>query len=306
MKIGFLGCGNMGSIYAGYLSQVHDVYVFDVSEATIDSVKKNGILIDEPDGTTLSFRPKMATTNPDDIGPCDLMIVFVKYMFLADALRNAHAMFDDHTMVMSLQNGIGNTDEIAKVVPTNQILCGTTAHGGNTIAPGHVRHAGTGATQIGTIDPANMDKVREIAAAFEAAGLPCDAKEGNPLNLVWHKLFANIVINAQTALLNVQNKFTNDNEDAHYLGDKMVREAIAVANATGGNFDVEEEVKGAFNVAVLTGENRSSMLQDVDNKRRTEIDIINGAVVKLGAEAGIPTPYNDFIVHMIHAKQATY
>lgn len=306
MKVGFLGCGNMGSIYASYLSKKHDVYVYDLSQEVVDAINKNGILLDEANGETVSYRPKMATTNPNDIGPCDLVIVFVKYMFIANALEQAHAMWDDHTMVMSLQNGIGNTDEMAKVVPEDQILCGTTAHGGNTIAPGHIKHAGVGPTNMGSIDPKNMDRVREIAAAMEECGLPANAIEGNPLNLVWHKLFANVVINAQTALLNVQNKFTNDNEYAHDLADKMVREAITAANAGGADFDMEKEVAGAFEVAVKTGDNLSSMLQDVTHERRTEIDIINGAVVKAGKKYGFPTPYNEAIVDLIKAKECTY
>ena len=90
------------------------------------------------------------------------------------------------------------------------------------------------------------------------------------------------------------------------LAENMVREAVAVANATGCHFDVEAELKNAFDVAIATGTNRSSMLQDVTRQRETEIKIINGAVVKTGKEAGIPTPYNEVICQLIQAKQSFY
>ncbi len=302
MKIGFLGCGSMGSIYAGYLSQKNDVYVFDIAEANIKAVKENGITLEETDGQKV-FHPTLATTNPEDIGVCDLMICFVKYLFLADALRNAHAMFDDHAMLLTLQNGIGNTDEIMKVVPASQVLCGTTAHGGTFLGPGHVQHNGVGITQIGAMDPANFAKAEEVAKVMEESGLPAEACEGDPINLVWHKLFSNIAINAITAMTGGLNKIVVEDEDAHDLAYKMVVEAITVANANGGTFDMEEQIEHAFDVATKTGENHSSMLQDFMHERRTEIDIINGAVVKLGKKAGVPTPYNETLVDLVRAKQ---
>lgn len=114
--------------------------------------------------------------------------------------------------------------------------------------------------------------------------------QANVMQLIWHKLFANIAINAITALLDVTNGTIAENEHERDLAEKMVREAVAVANATGCSFDVETELKNAFDVALATGTNRSSMLQDVTRKGITEIKIINGAVVKEGKAAGVPTP----------------
>ena len=150
MKIGLLGCGAMGSLYGGYLSKAHEVYVCDVWKEHIEAIKANGIRLDEPEGETAVFTPKFATTDPSEIGPVDIMIVFVKYMMLEDALRNAKSMIGENTIVLSLQNGIGNYDEIAKVVPEEQICCGTTAHGCTFLEPGHVRHTGRGVTNVGT------------------------------------------------------------------------------------------------------------------------------------------------------------
>ena len=286
-KIGLLVCGAMGSLYGGYLSKVHEVYVCDVWKEHIEAIRANGIRLDEPEGETAVFTPKYATTDPSEIGPVDLLIVFVKYMLLEDAL-NAKTMIGKDTIVLSLQNGIGNYDEIAKVVPEEQICCGTTAHGCTFLEPGHVRHTGRGITNVGTLKGpyANAEKV---ADALRQAGFEAAAHE-NVMQLIWHKLNATVA----------------ENPYEHTLAENMVREAVAVANATGCHFDVEAELKNAFDVAIATGTNRSSMLQDVTRQRETEIKIINGAVVKTGKEAGIPTPYNEVICQLIQAKQSFY
>ena len=304
MKIALIGCGAMGSLYGGYLSKVHEVTVCDVSQALIDAINEKGIIMDEPNGETVVFKPVCATTDSSTVGVQDLVITFVNYKFLESALNTAKGMIGPDTIVMSLQNGMGNYDEIAKVVPEEQICCGTTAHGCTALEPGHVRHTGVGITAMGTIkgNPADAERVAE---AMREAGFEVVVKE-NVLEVIWHKLFANIAINAITAILEQPNAVVADNEYAHEVAVNLVKEAIAVANATGCNFNEEAELKSAFDVAVATGTNRSSMLQCVDTKRPTEIAIINGAVCRIGREIGMPTPYNDVIVKLMEAKTSLY
>ena len=304
MKIGFLGCGAMGSIYAGNLTKAHEVYIFDAMPAVCEAVNTTGITIDEPDGSTRVYHPVIATTDPSTIGEMDIMIVFVKYLFLESALEKCKTMIGPNTIVLSLQNGVGNYDEIAKVVPEKQICCGTTAHGATNLGPGHSRHTGVGPTNVGTIKGGH-ESAEKVAEALRAGGFEVNV-QANVMQLIWHKLFANIAINAITALLDVTNGTIAENEHERDLAEKMVREAVAVANATGCTFDVEAELKNAFDVALATGTNRSSMLQDVTRKGITEIKIINGAVVKEGKAAGVPTPYNEAIVDLILAKQDSY
>lgn len=304
MKIGLLGCGAMGSLYGGYLTRAHEVYVCDVWKEHIEAIRAEGIRLDEPNGETAVFRPTLATTESSEIGPVDVMIVFVKYMLLEEALKNAKSMIGPETIVLSLQNGIGNYDEIAKVVPEKQICCGTTAHGCTFLEPGHVRHTGTGITNVGTLK-GDMASAEKVAEALRQGGFDVAVHE-NVMELIWHKLFANIAINAVTALLDQPNATVAENPHERALAEKMVREAVAVANATGCHFDADAELRSAMDVALATGTNRSSMLQDVSRQRETEIKIINGAVVRTGLEAGIPTPYNEAICCLIQAKQSFY
>jgi 2-dehydropantoate 2-reductase len=309
MKVGFLGCGAMGSLFAGNLTKAHDVYVMEVSAPMIAAVKEHGILIDEAvpghEGPQQCFRPKMITNNPAEIGVCDLVICFVRYMFLANAVKNAAPMIGPNTVVCTLQNGIGNYDEIIKGgVPEEQVCIGTTAHGCTVIDFGHIKHTGMGINNVGTMK-ASKDKVELVCKILRDGGFEVEAMD-NVMEVIWHKVFANVAINALTALLEQQNAFTAENKYARWVADKMVNEAIEVAIASGCKFDHDTEYEHAFDVAVKTGTNRSSMLQDIDHKRETEIKIINGAVSAFGDQYGIETPYNDMMVKLIEAKQSIY
>ena len=210
MRIGFVGCGAIGSCYASYLVSKHEVCVLDTFEPVIENIKKNGILVDmvapgHGNGETVSVRPAIATTDPKDIGVVDLLVVFVHYKFLEDAVRNALPMIDDHTMILCLQNGYGNYDEIAKVVPEEQIIIGNTAFGATPISPGHVANTGYGGTNMGS-PKAPMAKVQEVAEAFRIAGLETEVHE-NVYNAIWYKLAANVAMNGVSALLETPNGF---------------------------------------------------------------------------------------------------
>ena len=309
MKIGFVGCGAIASCYAQYLIRKHEVCALDVSKPTIENIKKNGILIDDdlPEkgtGKTNAFHPAMATTDPKEIGAVDLLVVFVHYQFLEGAVRNALPMIDKHTMVMCLQNGLGNYDEIAKVVPEEQIIIGNTAFGATPVAPGHVKHTGYGVTNMGTLK-APMEKVEAVAEAFRQCGLDVTVHE-NVMNAIWHKLLVNSAINGMSALLETPNGFVAKNQYAHEVARMLVAEGLKVANACGCTLDPDEEMEHVYEVSRDTDATVSSMVQDVIHHHETEIRIINGAVCRLGREHNIPTPCNDLLVQLVLAKQSIY
>ena len=309
MRIGFVGCGAIGSCYASYLIEKHEVCVLDTYAPVIEAIKKDGILVDKcapghGNGETVSVRPALATTDPKEIGVVDLLVVFVHYQYLEAAVRNALPMIDNHTMVLCLQNGYGNYDEIAKVVPEEQIIIGNTAFGATPVAPGHVKHTGYGATNMGS-PKAPMEKVEAVAEAFRISGLEVDVHE-NVMNAIWHKLSANVAINGFSALLETRNGFVNENQYAREIARMLIKEAITVANACGCTLEFETELEHAFEVSRMTDETISSMVQDVTHQRETEIRIINGAVSRLGKEHNIPTPCNDMILNLVLAKQSIY
>ena len=309
MKIGFVGCGAIGSCYASILSKKHEVCVLDTYAPVIEAIRKNGILVDQcvpgvGTGETLAFHPAMATTDPKEIGVVDLLIVFVHYQYPEAAVRNALPMIDKHTMILCLQNGLGNYDEIAKVVPEEQIIIGNTAFGSTPVASGHVKHTGTGVTNMGSLK-APMARVEEMANALREAGLEVQVHE-NVMNAIWHKLLANVAINGMSALLETKNGFVDGNQYAHEAARMLVEEAIGVANACGCTLDHDAELEHAYEVSRMTDETISSMVQDVQRHRETEIRIITGAICRLGREHGVPTPCNDLMLQLVLAKQSIY
>ena len=213
-------------------------------------------------------------------------------------------MIDDHTMIMCLQNGLGNYDEIAKVVPEEQLIIGNTAFGATPVAPGHVKHTGVGVTNMGSLK-APMEKVEAVAEALRSSGLEVSVHE-NVMNTIWHKLVANVAINGMSALLETKNGFVNGNQYAHEAARMLVEEAIRVANACGCTLDHDAELEHAYEVSRNTDETISSMVQDVQHHRETEIRIITGAVCRLGREHNIPTPCNDLLLQLVLAKQSIY
>ena len=309
MKIGFVGCGAIASCYARYLVKNHEVCALDTSAPVIEAVRKNGILVEDwipgqGKGNVITVRPAMATTDPKGIGVVDLLVVFVHYQYLEAAVRNALPMIDDHTMIMCLQNGLGNYDESAKVVPEERITIGNTAFGATPVAPGHVKHTGVGVTNMGSLK-APMEKVEAVAEALRSSGLEVSVHE-NVMNTIWHKLVANVAINGMSALLETKNGFVNGNQYAHEAARMLVEEAIRVANACGCTLDHDAELEHAYEVSRNTDETISSMVQDVQHHRETEIRIITGAVCRLGREHNIPTPCNDLLLQLVLAKQSIY
>ncbi len=207
---------------------------------------------------------------------------------------------EDHNIL----NGLGNYDEIAKVVPEEQIIVGNTAFGATPVSPGHVKHTGYGVTNMGTLK-APMAKVEAAAEAFRAVGLDVTVHE-NVMNAIWHKLLVNSAINGMSALLETPNGFVAKNQYAHEVARMLVEEGLKVANACGCTLDPDEEMAHVYEVSRDTDATISSMVQDVIHHHETEIRIINGAVCRYGREHGIPTPCNDLLVQLVLAKQSIY
>ena len=305
MKITVMGAGAMGSVYGAYLSRVpgNQVYMLDVWREHVEAINANGLKI--KDGAEDVIFPVKAACTAGEIGVSDLVIVFVKSISTAQAMADNRDLFGEKTIVMSLQNGYGNADDIAEFVPRDNIIIGTTSHGANVLGPGYIKHAGTGITAIGGLTGAGAVFAQNLAPIFTQAGFNVQVMD-NVMEIVWHKLFYSVGCNALTALLNVTNGTLLNSESSLSLMKELVYEAVEVANASGMRFDKDKELEHVRQVSKLTGENRSSMLQDVSNKRRTEIDKMNGIITKMGQDLGIETPANKTITALTRALEAFY
>ncbi|MCC6935858.1 MAG: 2-dehydropantoate 2-reductase [Thermomicrobiales bacterium] len=305
MRIVVIGAGAMGGLIGTRLAVTgHHVTLYDTWDEHVAAIERSGILITEYDDSILRFRIP-ATTTPPALDGVDLVLVFVKSYHTASALRPFAARLPADTFVLSLQNGLGNLDLIRAALPGHErIILGTTAHGAALLGPGRLRHTGKGATMIG--DPAQPGNRRfdltPISRALTRAGFETTVAE-NIHTAIWDKLIVNVAINALTALTGLRNGELLDDPELQPVIAQLVDESVNVMRAAGVPVGTHDHLAYARKVMRDTATNYSSMLQDVRNGRRTEIDSINGAVTRLGAELGVATPLNRLLTVLVHNRE---
>jgi 2-dehydropantoate 2-reductase len=299
MKIAIVGAGAMGSLYGAKLSAVpsNEVYLLDVWKDHVDAVNQSGLLMEEQ-GTEIVYDKVTATSDAEEIGPCDLAIVFVKSTLTSIAVKSNRAVFGPDTIALTLQNGLGNIDLIRTEIGDQNVVAGTTAHGATMLGPGKMRHAGSGKTIIGELDGSLSQRIQMIAQVLRDAELETEIS-GNVLGLVWDKLLVNVGINALTGITGLHNGELLKHPEIEALLEAAVEEAAAVAKAKGIILDDQDPVAHTKQVCTATAVNKSSMLQDVLNHKQTEINMINGAIVREGMALGISTPVNMVLTNLI-------
>ena len=285
-----MGAGAMGCLYGGHLAEA------GVDVSLVDAINAKGLHMTGVSGDRVVHIP--ATTDPETIGEVDLVLLFVKSYDTAQAVRDSGSLIGGDTCVLTLQNGLGNLEVITEVVGAGRALGGTTSHGSTLVGPGEIRHAGVGATVIGTLDGGSRSMAETAADIFNGAGLQTRVS-GDVRGDIWGKVLVNLGINALTALTGLRNGQLLAVPELRRLIRLAVEEGIRVAEADGVDLSIIDHVAHVYEVAEATGANRSSMLQDVDRGRRTEIDALNGAVVGLGEKLGVETPVNRALTSLV-------
>jgi 2-dehydropantoate 2-reductase len=306
MRVAILGGGGaMGGIFGGYLARAgHDVTLIDVNEAAVDAINASGLTIEEKDGSSAVIRVK-ASARPAEVGPVDAIVNFVKCYHTEAAVSAAAPLMGPGTYVLSLQNGWGNADRIAGVVGGGRVLVGLTYHGGTLLAPGRVKHPGVGVTFVGELDGALSPRLEALAEAFRGAGIETTVST-RILDEVWKKLALNCCTLPPSALLRFFAHELVAHDETKSLMASILAEVVAVATAKGIALDYDERWAAITGLLEKAIGGKASMLQDVEANRRTEIEVINGAIVAAGAEVGVATPVNAAMVALVGALQAKY
>jgi 2-dehydropantoate 2-reductase len=306
MKIAVLGGGGaMGGLFGGYLARAgEDVTLVDVSKPAVDAINRQGLQIEERDGSTVTIQVK-ASAAPESIGPVDLIVNFVKCYHTEAAIRAAAPMLGPGTAILSLQNGWGNADRIASIAGKARVMVGLTYHAGTLIAPGRVKHPGTGMTHMGELDGSASPRLEAAVAAFRKAGIETTPSP-HILEEIWKKLALNVCTLPTAALLRFAAHELNQHEEMRALMRGLLAEVAAVAKAEGIRLDEAERWQAITSLLDRAVGARASMLQDVEANRQTEIDVINGAIVEAGKCHSVATPLNDAMVWMVKSLQAKY
>ncbi len=304
MRAAVVGGGALGSLLAAKLAPLLDLWLITGWAEQAAAIRRSGLTLIELDGSETQTAMQVAERTEDLPVAVDLALIAVKSHDTPRAAQKAAQVLAPDGLALTLQNGLGNLEVIAQVVGPARAAQGVTAMGATLLGPGRVRFAGAGPTHLaGSAEQAaRLDAVAHI---FRQAGFEtyCTA---DVAGLVWGKLVVNAGINALTALLRVPNGVLLDQPAARSLMAAAAQEAAAVAAAQGITLPFADPVARVEQVARATAANRSSMLQDVLRQAPTEVDVINGAVARLGHRWGVPTPVNNVLVELVTALQATY
>jgi 2-dehydropantoate 2-reductase len=289
LKICIVGCGAVGSVFAAHLARKGEaeVWAYDVRKDHIEAIRNHGLRISGAADFTATLN---ATSDPKELPRCDYGIVATKAIHTRSAIAQVARAFDQNSAVCSVQNGVGNEEIIAEQV--KYVIRGTTFPAGHPIAPGHIGFDIKGDTWIGPFEPTNtsMSKVEELAGLITRSGMkviPLQDARGAQ----WTKLIFNAATNPVGALTLLHHGAATRFGPTGQLFNDLIAEGEAVARVLGIELHGDPRAlvqKGAN----APGKHRASMLQDVVAKRQTEVDFMNGAIVKWGEKNGIPTPLN--------------
>ena len=306
MKIAVLGGGGaMGGIFGSRLAATgNDVTLIDVNSIAIDAINQNGLKVDAKDGTSKTYRVK-ASANPTDVGVVDVIMNFVKCYHTESAVKAALPMMGANTTFLTLQNGWGNAAKIGGIAGEDRVMVGLTYHSGTLVAPGHVKHPGMGMTYVGEINGKISTRLKALGEVLAGAGFEV-TQSATILNEVWKKLCLNVCTLPTAALLRFFAHQLVQHEGVKAEMHALLHEVVAVAKAQNIEINFDERWTAITSLLEKAVGGKASMLQDVEAKRRTEIDVINGAIVVAGKRLGVATPHNDAMVNLIHSLEEAY
>ncbi len=303
MEVVIIGAGALGSLFGGLLAPHARITLYTTNSEHTRAIQQNGLLLTTMEGEQHSLALPVLTGPEQYDRRADLILICTKAGATGAAAVTAQQLLHPEGLVLTLQNGLGNLEQIAACVGRQRAAAGITAQGATLQAPGQVRHAGNGATVL-AVGPGQAAAIAAVVRLFNRAGLETRTSDDVD-SLLWSKLIVNVGINALAALLRVPNGTLVEAGACRELMDELVAEAVAVARALCIDLEYEQQLDRVHQVCRQTATNRASMLQDVLQGRPTEIDVINGAVVARGQEVGVPTPVNLLFTRMIKALEAT-
>jgi 2-dehydropantoate 2-reductase len=301
-KIAIIGPGALGCLLAARFFEAGvDVTLVDYRPERVRLLKEQGLHLQDLDGSQKEVPVPIAL--PPEAGASELTIITVKSYQTGAAARALPLLMASGGLALTLQNGLGNLEELARVAGPQRLLAGVTFVGVTRRQDREIVYAGQGPTFIGPAPGARVTaaQIDGVVDLFRRAGLACQARQDIEV-LLWEKLLVNVAINPLTALLRVPNGALPELPEAWELAVAAASEAAAVARAAGIALSADPEAR-LRQVCTDTAANRSSMLQDILAGRRTEIEALNAQVAKRGASLGVPTPTNDLLTRLLKSLE---
>jgi 2-dehydropantoate 2-reductase len=304
LKIAIIGAGAMGTLYGAKLALAgEDVTMIDVVPVAIETMRTEGLLLQLADGEHRA--PVAAYLAADVPDTADLVLLFTKAMYSRAALESARGFIGKHTVVMSLQNGLGNRELIEEFIPAARIIIGTSNFPSDLIRIGSVRSIGEGHTAIMNANGSVTPFLQQVCDVFDHAGLNCTIAP-DIMTAIWTKVAINATANSITSVCRLRCGVLSTTPEAITLADQIIDEVAAVAKADGAPLNAEAIKENFHRLMAEMSDHLTSTEQDVLNKRPTEVGSINGGVVNKARALGISAPRNETMYLLIRTIEQNY
>lgn len=304
MKIAVVGCGAMGSVYAGLLASAgNQVLVVDRWQDHVAAIRNNGLRVEGASGDR-TVRMQAYETAPQEA--MDLVIIATKASQTAAAAQDARALLEAHTVVLTIQNGLGSSDLVAEAVGADRLLVGiAAAFGASLRGPGHARHEGMAAVRMGPYRALAVSEAEAVAQVWRQAGFTAEAvPDVRPMQ--WEKLICNVAYSAPCALTGMTVGQVMDDPEIGPVSRAAAVEALQVARGCGVNVAVTDAVAHVRAFGARIPDARPSVLLDHENRRASEIDVINGAIPRQAERCGMQAPVNATLTALVKQRERAF
>ena len=303
MKIAVVGVGAMGSVYAGILGDAgNEVWAVDVWEEHVDAIRAAGLVVEGASGTRTARI--QATTDPAEVGACELVVVATKALDAEVAAAAAAPLVGPDTVVLPIQNGLGSADRIAAVLGEERVAIGVAGgFGASMVGPGRVHHSGWELVRLGERRGPATARIHRIAETWADAGFRVQVYDDVD-RLVWEKLICNVCFSGTCTILERPIRGVLDDAAAWLVASGCAQEAYDVARARGIDLSFDDPVAYSRTFGEAIADARPSMLLDLLAGRPTEIDVINGAIPPAAREVGLTAPVNETVTALVTAKSS--
>jgi 2-dehydropantoate 2-reductase len=297
LRIAVLGAGSIGLLFGTLLHESgNEVTLYNRNRSIVRAVRRNGARVRE--GRRLIRTSVPIETPPKRLRGHDCVIVTVKAYDTSDVARKYHGKVESGTAVLSLQNGLGNYETLSHHLGKGKMVVGSTTEAALMERPGIVVHTGHGKTWLGEYDGTDSSRCHQIGQLLRKSGLPASTTR-DIRSVLWTKAIVNSAINPLSALTHLNNGQLGQSEPLRSIMKETIYEGTAVARAERVGLDSGQLMRFTRRVLHATSQNKSSMLQDIESRKRTEIEQLNGMIIRYGKEHGIQTPLNRVLLDLV-------
>ncbi len=306
MKIAIIGTGAMGSVYAGVLAEAgHEIWAIDSWADHIEQIKSNGLTLEGASGNR-TITNLSATTDADDAAACDLYVIATKADGVGAAAKAVARNMREDSLILTIQNGLGAGERIAKFIDTKNVLLGVAeGFGASMKGPGHAHHNAMRQIRIGEMNGGMSERLQTLETVLKEAGFNANSFD-DIHQLIWEKYICNVFLSAPCAVFDCTIGELVSNPDWRKIALGCMREAYQAGKAKGINFSFENADDYALKFAAVMPDASPSLRLDHVARRKSEIDAINGMVPVVSAEVGLSAPYNETLAAVIRRREEAF